>query len=277
MTMRCGRARRLLWPDDGPRVMSPEIEEAQAHREVCESCRRFLTDMPIIADQVRILAPRPEAPPAVRERLFTVLARERAHLPPPRRPWRRTRRAVMIVAAVLVAGATLWATQQDTADSAWRTPVAAIAEDHVRALHEQSITTSDADAVRRWLAIRVPFAIDVPVIPDATLEGARLCLLNGRRGAVLRYRVDGQPVSYYIMPSGSDGRAAPDPAAFRHDAEAGYRVVTWRDQGLVHALVGDLPQERLSTMARVCAHRTEVGLRIDEGPLLAHIPRMNRP
>jgi anti-sigma factor RsiW len=275
MTMHCGRSRRLLWPDDGPKVVGPETEEAQAHLEACERCRRFLDDMRAVAERMHALAPRPQAPPSVRERLFTAIARERAALPPPPSRSRRVQRRAAVVAAAAFAflGVALWLTGRQGGPAASRTPIAAIAEDHARALHDQSIHTSDTDAVRDWLASRIPFAVRVPEIPDASLEGARLCLLNGKRGAVLRYRVDDRLVSYFIMPAERTDGALPDAAAFRHEAEAGYRVVAWREAGLIHALVGDLPRERLDTLARFCAHRT-AALRADERPLLTYVSRI---
>lgn len=137
------------------------------------------------------------------------------------------------------------------------------------AVHDQSIRTSDVNTVRDWLVARLPFAVHIPQIPDALLEGARLCLLDGRRGAVLRYRLDGRVVSYYLMPAGRADGAVLDPAAFRHEAEVGYRVVAWREAGLIHALVGDLPRERLNALARFCAHRT-AALGLDERRRLSY-------
>lgn len=257
MTMQCGKARRLLWPDDGPKVVGPGLEEAQAHLEACTECQRFLDDMRAIGERVRALAPRPKAPAAVRERLFTALARERAALPPP--PGRSRgafkRGATVVAAAALVLLSALpWWTSRQGGPPASRTPMAAIVEDHARALLDESIHTGDANAIEDWLAARIPFSVRIPEIPNAALEGARLCLLDGKRGAVLHFRIDNRPVSYYIMPADRNDTSPPDPAAFRHEAEAGYRVVAWRDAGLIHALVGDLPRERLSALAHFCAH-----------------------
>ena len=253
--MRCGRARRLLWPDEGPRAVTREIEEARAHLDACETCRDFLAEARGTSELLSAHAPRPEAPLAVRERLFAALARARSYLPdgaPPRRPARR--HLVGSLAAGLLAVALAgWAglsLRQESAPAS----LAAVAEDHIRALQQESLETEDRAAAERWLGERVPFAVRVPELPGASVEGARLCFLGGRRGAVVRYRVGGRPVSYYVMP-GAGGKATPDAQAFLEGAEAGYNVVVWRDAGLVHALVGDLPRERLGDLARVCADR----------------------
>lgn len=260
-TIRCGRARRLLWPDEALRVLDPELEEARAHLEECEACERFIADMRRARERVRVLAPRPEAPPEVRERLFTALARERAALPPA--PAKRSspfgrpgRRGAAIAAAVLGLLATMLVVAVRREDpSLAGVPIAAITEDHIRALQDQAIRTSATDSLSAWLAARVAFAVNVPEIPDVPLEGGRLCLLDGRRSAVLRYRVDGRPVSYYMIPAGLGEEPAADPGRFVHEAEAGYRIVTWRAAGLVHALVGDVPRDRLTEVARSCVQK----------------------
>ncbi|MFN2431681.1 MAG: hypothetical protein ABR599_02465, partial [Gemmatimonadota bacterium] len=78
MSMSCGRARRLLWPDGGPRSSSPDVIDAQHHLAACQACQRFVREMHAIADLLHDAAPREEAPAEVRGRLFTALARARA-------------------------------------------------------------------------------------------------------------------------------------------------------------------------------------------------------
>lgn len=251
--MRCGIARRLLWPGASPQVVTPVLEEAEAHLRACDECRRFVADQRALAEQIRRLARRMDAPAAVRERVFDALARERALRSS--RPARTTRvaAAALIVAATL--GSALWVMRPDQGDGAWRQRLAAVAEDHARAGHEESIVSSDAGAVEQWLNGRVPFAVHIPLFPEGAFEGARLCYMDGRRGAVLRYRVDGREVSYYVMPGGSFDSSPPDPAPFLKSRESGYEVVAWREAGLIHALVGNLPEERLLSIARFCIQR----------------------
>lgn len=253
--MRCGRARRLLWPGSGPQAVSDAVKEAEAHLRTCDACRRFLTDQTEWAAEIERLAPRPVASAAVRESVFERLARERVN-----RPVGRRRVAVRIAGMALLAASILgigfWVMPSGPANRAWRQQVAAVAEDHVRSTHEKSIASADAAAVQQWLSGRVPFAVHIPLMPDAAFEGARLCFLDGRRGAVLRYRVDGREVSYYIMPAGPSTPPQPDPERFLRGAESGYQVVVWHDAGLIHALVGNLPEVRLLQLARYCVDRS---------------------
>jgi anti-sigma factor RsiW len=144
--------------------------------------------------------------------------------------------------------------RSEPADLAWRQQVAAVAEDHVRSAHEESITSADAAAVEQWLSVRVPFAVHMPMIPDAVLKGARLCYLDGHRGAVLRYQVEGDEVSFYVMPIGSNA-PPPAPEQFLRGVERGYQIVAWQHAALIHALVGNVPEVRLLQMARYCVDR----------------------
>lgn len=277
MSMRCGSARRPLWPDQGPRLTTPETVAAQQHLEACPACRRFITEMTIAAEQVREYAPRRTAPQAVRERLFTTLARRRASLPAARRNGLRSRLGIIVAVMVTIAvGITGWA-RRFTGESTTWAAIATLAEDHVRALQDESIATSDPAVIRRWIAARVSFAVRVPEMPGAALEGARLCLLNGQRGAVLRFRVDGRVISYYVMREGGSADTPVPAERFLHGAEAGYEVVTWRAAGLTYALVGDLPRERLSALARACTHQAHTGFRDDAQSPLAYIPRSDGP
>ncbi|MPZ21241.1 MAG: hypothetical protein GEV06_25590 [Luteitalea sp.] len=113
--------------------------------------------------------------------------------------------------------------------------------------------------MQQWLSGRVPFAVHIPVMPDAAFEGARLCYLDGRRGVVLRYQVDGDEVSYYVMLAGPSYAPPPAPERFLRGAESGYQVVAWHDAGLTHALVGKLPEARLLQLARFCVDRQAAG------------------
>lgn len=256
MNIRCGTARRLLWPDASPQVLTPGREAAEAHLATCESCRRFLAEMRAGATVIHDNAPKPPAPAEVRERLFTAVARERARIGVAAPP-SRSRALAWTVAALAVVGATVW-----TLTGRSRTAVqdlTAFAEDHVRALQGEALNTADPVAVETWLRARVPFAVRVPRIPGATLEGARLCLLGDRRGAVVRFRLEGEPISYYVMADGT-GTDRFDAAALREETDAGYNVVAWRRDGLMYALVGALPRERLAALARICTDQIAAAL-----------------
>lgn len=252
--MRCGTARRLLWPGMGPQAITDAIETAQAHQRTCEACRRFVAAQEASAAQLSKLADGPIAPAAVRERIFNRLARERVGRSA--QTLRTTAVGVSIVAAGLLIAGGFWVTDAKRHDSDSQQQLVAVAEDHVRSRHAESIAATDVATVQRWVAGRAPFAVHIPLMPGAALQGARLCYMDGRRGVVLRYQVDGRELSYYIMPAEPSSAAPIAREQFLHGAQRGYQVVAWHDLGLVHALVADLPEDRLLQLARSCANRS---------------------
>jgi len=249
VTMSCGKARRLLWPDAGPRAVTPEIEAAERHLVECEECRAFLEEMRHLARITHEVGPRPPAPRAVRDRLFQTVARARTGSPGAKQQ-AAARWAVVAATIVLAAGlAWVWGSRR----AAERDPIASFADDHMRATRGEGIVSSDTAVVARWLASRLPFAMDVPTLPNLELRGARLCIMDGRRGGVVEYTAGGRSVSYFVVPSGPAVR----PPARRGDdvrvaSREGYHVAAWQEPGLVHALVGDLPEATLVELARLC-------------------------
>jgi len=249
--MTCGRARRLLWPGAGPRVASPEVIEAQQHAEACRACQRFGRDMLALGDAIHGGAPREPAPSDVRGRLFSAIARARTgarQSPAHRRPSVQWLAAAGVLLLALAGAFTLDPLlRYRPAD-----PFTAIAEEHANALGETRIASADPAEITRWLAGQVHFAMYVPVLPGAELRGARLYVIHGRRGAVVEYDVEGVAVSYFVVP---DGTGAPSHAAavrFEGAKRAGYHLVAWREPGLLHAMVGNLPASRLTTLAKAC-------------------------
>jgi anti-sigma factor RsiW len=252
--MTCGRARRLLWPDTGPREATAEVEEARAHVRGCELCRRFFDDMRRLSERIRAAAPRPHAPVEVRDRVFKAIARARTGASASRgaTPWRR-RVGLGLVAMVLLAGT--WLGYDATHRRA--TPVSdvlsSIVEDHLRAQSGSGLASSDSLEVARWLADRLPFAVQVPIFPEARLRGARLLLVNRQSGAVVEYAIGGESLSYYVLPTHSGDATAS--RQIRVTARFGYHLATWEDAGLTHALVAVLPEAKLLALARYCIHQ----------------------
>lgn len=249
--MTCGRARRLLWPDSGPREATAEAVEAQAHVSRCELCRRFFEDMRWLSERIGTAAPRPEAPVELRDRLFRAIARARTGpsafgvaAPRPRRV------GLGLAAAAVLAGAWLGYVATRTHVAPATDALTSIVEDHVRSQSRSGLTSSDSSEVARWLADRLPFAVQIPIFPDARLKGARLLLINHQSGAAVEYAIGGESLSYYVLPA-SDGYSAP-PRQIRVTSRFGYQLALWQDAGLTHALVAVLPEPKLLALARYC-------------------------
>jgi hypothetical protein len=250
VTMTCGRARRLLWPDTGPRQATGEIVVAREHVSGCAQCQRFLDDMGRLTARIREAAPRPEAPVEVRDRVFKAVARARTGQPMPGA--RRHRRWVAgLAVALLVAAAWLGLGLPPDSTSLPRDPLGALTEDHLRSQRNTGLVSSDSLAVARWLADRLPFAVDVPMFPEARLQGARLLLVNGQSAAVLAYSIAGRSLSYYVLPAVHLDSPSDIPQV-RGTARAGYRIAVWEDRGLTHALIAALPGPTLVELAHYC-------------------------
>ncbi|HEU5303372.1 MAG TPA: hypothetical protein VFU40_01900 [Gemmatimonadales bacterium] len=248
--MTCGRARRLLWPGAGPRQATAELEAARDHAAGCDACRGFLEDMLRIGERIAAGAPRPAAPPELRERLFESLARARTDIRAPRAA--RLRQVAIVVAALLVVAVgvvgylavqTGWPGRPD--------PLGSIAEDRLRSQQGAGLASSDSLQVARWLAERLPYAVQIPMFPGSRLTGVRLLMDNRRAGAVVEYLIEGRSLTYYVLPGGGAGLQRD----VRLVSRDGYRVASWHDSGLTHALAGTLPGPRLIELARYCIHQ----------------------
>ena len=250
MTITCGRARRLLWPDTGPREATAEIVAAREHVSRCPACQRFLDDMRRLSERIREAMPRPEAPVQTRDRLFKAIARARTDGSVRDGVRRHRLRAVGLAVALLVGGwLGLSLVPERMAPSL--DPLGAIAEDHLRAQRNTGLASSDSLEVARWLADRLPFAVEIPIFPEAQLKGARLLLVNRQSGAVVDYEIAGRSLSYYVLPAIA-GEAGTADRQIRVASRAGYRVAAWEDAGLTHALVAGLPGPKLVELAHYC-------------------------
>ncbi len=247
--MTCGRARRLLWPDAGPRKATAEVEQAREHLSGCGSCRGFLEDMRAIAERTRMVAPRTEAPVEVRDRLFKVLAHARTGAPPRRRASLVRRTAAGLAAAMLLVGAWLGRGMLHDRLTGSRDPIVLLAEEHVRTVRSFGVVSSDSSEVATWLTERLPFGVEVPRFPNAELKGARLFLVHQRSGGVIEYVMRGHTLSYYVFP-GAETRTASEQV--RVASRDGYRVAVWDEPGVAHALVADLSSAELLALARYC-------------------------
>ncbi len=250
VTMPCGRARRVLWPDSGPRGVTAEIEAARDHAGRCNDCQRFIEDMRRLGGQIREGVPRPAAPAEVRDRLFRSIAMARTGgADRVAGQWRR-RIGAGLAAVILVGGAWLGWRAASGAGMPGSQSLGAIAEDHVRSQRSAGVISSDSVTVARWLSERLTFRVEVPLFPGARLAGARLLLLNGQSGAVVGYVIDGRPLSYYMVPG--EGGGGTEARRVRVSTRSGYRIAAWEDAGLTHVLIAGLPGAKLVELAHYC-------------------------
>lgn len=126
-----------------------------------------------------------------------------------------------------------------------------IVEDRLRSQRGAVLVSADSLQVARWLVERLPFAVQVPLFPETRLTGARLLVDGPKSGAVIEYTTQGRLLTYNVLPGSGIG----SPRRVRLTSRDGYRVASWHDAGLTHALVATLPQARLIEYARYCIHQ----------------------
>jgi anti-sigma factor RsiW len=169
---------------------------------------------------------------------------------------RRRRLWAAVTAAGLLAGGT-WVGLQAISghDLIVPDPLAAVAEDHLRAQRHMGLASTDSLEVARWLGERVPFPVAVPLFPGTQMTGARLLLANGQSGAVIDYLIAGRRLSYYVIPV-PQGNASSAMEGIQVSARTGYRIAAWEDGGLTHALVAGLSGPKLVELAHYCIEQT---------------------
>jgi anti-sigma factor RsiW len=245
--VRCAEAQEILVPADEPRITDAAVERALAHAERCPACRASLERDRRVAALIRAALPRPAAPAALRERVCAALANERARTSR-HGGTRLGRHALAAVPAAAAALLALWAVRSDPA----REPADAFVQDYLRKMvAEDAVESSDPAVVAAFLARELGIAFRPPASPGARLERAEICLLDGRRGALLEYRIRDRRLSYYVVPRG-DGvapRRRPEARTVHLARRGPVHVVVWSDSSFAHAVLGDPPVEELVAFA----------------------------
>ncbi len=128
-------------------------------------------------------------------------------------------------------------------------------EDYLRrAVGQDQIVTSDAAEVRRFLERELGMELQPIQLAGLNLERVEICLLDGRRGAMIVYELDGAVVSHYLVPR--EGAEARPPALSDHrgaDPMGRMPVVTWSTPRVEQALVGEIDSTQLLQLAALGA------------------------
>lgn len=254
MEMTCDQAREILWPLEGPRALASGESEARTHLESCAECQLFFERDARLTKALRSGSDAVPAPPELRERIFDALARERtlkgagqSGSAEPTSTGRWTHLLRVAAALVMILAAALLWLRPET-DSRLATPEAYV--DDFMQLAALDVTPRDffdSLAVAHFYMQQLGRRI-VPVPLDgASVTRAMICQLEGRRGAMIEYDVDGMRLAHYRIPV-ERGTETTRP---RLSSEMGVHVVRWRDGEYEHALVSELPGDRLVELARL--------------------------
>jgi len=125
-------------------------------------------------------------------------------------------------------------------------------EDYLRrAVGQDRLDTSDAAEVSRFVMRELGVMITPAQFAGVALSAVEVCLLDGRRGAMIKYGFEGREISHYVVPKSDSERRAPALSEYQDRSEPhGPSVITWSSGRVEQALVGDFPAERLLAFAR---------------------------
>ncbi len=251
--MDCASARRILMDAAGPAEPAGDLATAREHWRSCRGCQVWREREGSWRSALKGALPTINAPLAVKERVFAGLAQIRAGATLGRQ--RRTLFAAASALALLglAAGGIWWRHEQTRAGLL----VAALAEDHLLYAPNQTpaeFSSGDPEAVTRWFADRVDFAVAVPEISGAELLGGRLCTFADRRAALSLYKRGGKRLSLFQMPAqglpfGPMRIMTVGSRQYRCGHRKGISVLAWINQDLLFALVSDLPEEEMLRIA----------------------------
>ncbi|MDX1647291.1 MAG: hypothetical protein R3304_09105 [Longimicrobiales bacterium] len=259
--MGCDEARRILWPLEELRIVGPEVADARAHVRSCPECEAYFAQDRALLD-LYAKARSVSAPMSLRLRVFDDLAQSRRSPPsgptrPPPGPtnppsrWETVRRltrrygpwpAAMAALLALV----LIGKVHDRGMDAGASDV--FVEDYLRrAVGQEFIVSRDPGEVRRFLERELGLRVEPLALDGFSIVRAEICLLEGKRGAMIVYEGADGRVSHYVVPR-EDTKARP-PTITTGSLGDPMPVVTWSTVRVEQALVGELAPQRLLALA----------------------------
>jgi anti-sigma factor RsiW len=248
-----------------------ELEEFEAHLEVCAACRAELEAGEELSRLLHRSRPLYSAPDALRDRVLQTLepSPSSALCPPlsPRkrvlnilaRPFQAAGRGIprwaVLVAAILLVAALLplpGILRQANANTYVEAAVAAH-RSSINGTLPLEIKSDSPSKVTAWFAGKVPFNFRLPDAADQVgpeqvyrLTGGRLVNYKDGYAALVSYQMQQQTISLLVASSKSavaaGGERVPSGRiVFHYSKHAGFAVITWSTHGLTYALVSSLP------------------------------------
>ncbi len=249
--MDCQDLQRFIHPYVDGEFDEEERVELTAHLAICDSCRRVAHFEGRFRERLREQIAPIKAPPALRVRLGQALdATDR------RQRWLWGWRLLPASAAVaaMAAGIVFW--HRSSSEAALSDFAEATVQSHRQQL-PLDVRASKAEPIKRYFAGKVPFAVRPPWLRggarrhrDARLIGARLSNLRQHQTAYLRYKVNGEPVSVFMLdphsmpPTQGRVQRVGNRTISWHDVR-GYHVALVRDGGTGYAVTSDMDPARL--------------------------------
>ncbi len=278
MDVRCEQALERLWPLTEPGgIDSPELAAARDHLQRCSDCQAFFRRDATLGRRLRDLrsARTIELPEACRAALRMQLMGNadatdsdsgsdpdvksiRSIRNQRWRAWSAAAAAIALLVGGLVISRSIEAPLSDgvfTADFmlAGLPAIEAPLSDGVFTADFMlaglpAIESGDLSPtqVMAFYAEQFGDRMDPARMLDARVTRVAVCVVGGRRGAMVEYELGGERLVYYQIPVGN-GQAASD---LRTGREDGLNVARWGDDRSEHVLVSALPIENLEEYAQ---------------------------
>ncbi len=218
--MTCEEALDEIEKEAGPRLCADRLAEAHAHVASCPRCAAVLRERGVAVEPARSK----RAPASLHARVLDTIEAQDHH--DQRIRWLRrgsVPAVMMAVAVALVAMAPEGPTPEPyVEDQLRRAPLPTLEAPSQRA--------DGASFVARELGV----SFTASEMPFLRLVAAEICILRGRRAAMLTYEIEGGTVAHYVHVS-HGGERSPE---FMEPREGdGPTVVGWASDDLEHALV----------------------------------------
>jgi anti-sigma factor RsiW len=249
--MRCETARRILWPQPGPRPATDEAAAAFEHYSSCEECRRFFAHQNVLGRRLKHLGARVKAPPGLVQRISAALADETVLHATGSRSRRLSRGALALVAAA----ALLVVVIRPTGVPA-EVAQPLVTEAQVILSQPEGYSSSDIRELENWLELRVGYPVHIPDISNSYLVGVRIATLAGTKTAAAVYLVEGMPLTYFALPSGRVLGLEVRGSRVKGVSSDGYNVALWAERGRARAIVAPMPLERVVGVAEECRNKS---------------------
>ncbi len=207
-----------------------ERAAVDAHLKACRKCRHQTALQALMRETVREKLCRPSAPDALRER-----CRAAANTRFPIASFSIAAALFLVLGGVLLYSLTRLSPTVLAAQ---------LTLDHVKCFAFDSSTASvDARVSEEQYARDYGQQVQLPraAVAGLDLVGLRRCFCGEGGAAHAMYRLNGRPVSLYVIPDASRDRAAAD--VFGHDA------VIWSRQNVTYVLVGKESRAALEGLA----------------------------
>ncbi len=253
MKTKCNKIRKTLLECAEVELLTPELKEAKLHIEECSDCRLFFIQRDYFRKFIKNKIQDVAVPATVREEIMQNISKKKLWID----TWKRRRKnfgyysaAVLLVAALLISYLFYFSPSKHNINVLSKTEykiTEELVEDYIRyKLSEQPVeyATEDAKELANWFNGKLDFTTRFSSLNGFTLSGGRLCYLLERRIALAFYYNSDHWVSLFIcrdshLDLSGLKTISKKNKTFWVDESKGYKVVLWKQNDLLYALVSD--------------------------------------